>query len=63
MLDDQIILKQNIKKNEKSLALIEQKVVSKESSNKKYGKMEEKLRNKIMYSSLMKSCDKLPKTK
>ena len=61
MLNDQIRLKQKIK-TEKSLALLEQKVVSKEYSNKNVEQRRKNLEKKIMYSSLKKSCEKLPKT-
>jgi len=61
VLNDQIRLKQKIK-TEKSLALLEQKVVSKEYSNKNVEQRRKNLEKKIMYSSLKKSCEKLPKT-
>jgi len=61
VLDDQIRLKQKIKIG-KSLALLEQKVVSKRSSNKNLKQGRKNLEKKIMYSSLMKSCEKLSKT-
>jgi len=61
VLDGQKRLKHKIK-TEKSLALLEQKVVSKESSNKKFEQGRKNLEKKIMYSSLKKSCEKLPKT-
>ena len=60
VLDDQIRLKQKIK-TEKLLTFLEQKVVSKESSNKNMGKGRKNLEKKIMYSSLKKSCHKFPK--
>jgi len=61
VLDDQIRLKQKVK-TEKSLVLLEQKVVSKESSNKILEQERKNIVKKIMYSSLMKSCEKLTKT-
>jgi len=62
VLDGQIRLKHKIK-TEKSLALLEQKVVSKESSNKNLEQGRKNLEKKNKYSSLNKSCVKLPKTR
>ena len=59
MLDDQIRLKKKIN-IEKSLALLEQKMRSKKSSNKNLEKKGRKsMEKKIMYFSLIKSYDKL----
>jgi len=60
VLDDQIRLKERIK-IEKSLSLLEQNVRSKESSTILEKKERKNLENKIIYSSLSKSCDELPK--
>jgi len=62
VLDDKIRLKQKIKTG-KSLALLEQKEVSKEFSNQNLEQGRKNLEKKIVYSSLMKYCEKLPKKK
>ena len=60
-LDGKKRLKHKIK-TKKSLALLEQKVVSKESSNKNLEQGRKNLEKKILSSSLKKSCKKLSKT-
>ena len=60
VLDGQIRLKHQIK-IEKSLALLEQKVVSKEFSNKNLEQGRKNLEKINMYSSLKKSCESCKK--